>query len=108
MEWTTNGTKLAATGEAGTAGLLAMFARMEWHDVPCSMPAMQGLAVDAIRAKWPMRITRVSWSHELAPYGLIGIEYACKRDGVPGRGSMYALDMGDGMSVLAADWAVTA
>ena len=74
---------------------------MRWQNVPCSMAAMPGLAVEAMIQQLRLpKVSRVGASNGLAPYSLIGVECNYKN----GRAWVYALDSGTGITPLLSDF----
>ena len=73
-------------------------AAMEWRALPVQdAPAMPGLAIKACIEEFRIpRVSRVAWSHALAPYGLCGIEGTYKN----GLAQVYVLDLGSHVSPL--------
>lgn len=76
-DWTNIG-KTETNGRQ--AELLGYFARMDWLKVPTpeepalSLPMMPGEGIKAaIRQLGIPRVSHVSYSHDMAPYGLYGI-----------------------------------
>ena len=92
-------------GEEETAGRqdewAAMFAGMTWYGLPCTLPAMPGLAIKGLVQECHIHNPRaVGYSHEAAPFGLIAVE-AHYSNGVA---RVYALDRGADTVVLCSDF----
>ncbi len=78
-----------------------MFNRLEWHGLPYTMAAMPGLAIKLVIKELRIpNVTQVSCSHELAPYGLMGIKARYKN----GDAIVYLVDEGCQTLVLASDF----
>ena len=78
-----------------------MFDRLEWHELPYTMAAMPGLGIKAaIKELHIPKVRHVSCSHELAPYGLMGIKAHYNN----GDATIYLVDEGCQVVVLASDF----
>jgi hypothetical protein len=72
---------------------------MKWHSLPYKGPMMPMLAIKEIVEGLKMPgVTHVAYSHELAPYGLIGIRAHYKNADV----DLFSLDMGSEIHNLCA------
>lgn len=81
--------------------LSEMFNRLEWQAIPCEMAAMPGEGIKAaIKELKIPKVSHVAASHELAPYGLMGIRAHYKN----GDARIYLVDEGVGITVLASDF----
>jgi len=79
----------------------AMFDRMDWQELPCSIGMMPGLAIkEAIKQLRIPKVSHVAHSHELAPYGLEGIIGHYKN----GEVRVYLIDTGTEITPLASDF----
>jgi len=81
--------------------LSGMFDRLQWRSIPCTMGAMSGEAIKTaiIELRLP-KVDYVACSHELAPYGLLGIKAHYKN----GDAIVYMVDEGCSLVVLASDF----
>jgi len=78
----------------------AIFDRMEWS-MPESMAMMPGLGIkECIKQLRLPKVTNVAVSHEMAPFGLIGVECNYKN----GRARVFALDQGCEIVILCSDF----
>lgn len=97
--WTTVGLEEVEEDQRERVG--AIFDRLEWLTPPVDLPACPGLNIEAcIRELRIPKVSRVSYGHELAPYGLLGIEGNYKN----GRALVYILDRGHDCLVLCSDF----
>lgn len=79
----------------------AIFGRLKWQAIPCEMAAMPGEGIKAaIKELKIPKVSHVAASHELAPYGLMGIKAHYKN----GDATIYLADEGVGIVVLASDF----
>lgn len=79
----------------------AMLDRLEWHSLPYTMGAMPGMGIkEAIKQLKLPKVSHVSCSHELAPYGLLGVKAHYKNGDV----KVYLVDEGIGLVVIATDF----
>jgi len=92
-------------GKAHTEGhevaIGEMLDRLNWQKIPCTMGMMPGEAIKA--AIKELRIPKVDYvasSHELAPYGLLGIKAHYKN----GDATIYLVDEGCQTVVIASDF----
>ena len=93
------------TGKRYTEGkkteLNGMFKRLKWQAIPCEMAAMPGMGIkEVIKQLHIPKVSHVSASHELAPYGLMGIKAHYKN----GDAIIYIIDTGCECIVLASDF----
>ena len=93
------------TGKEHTEGkhdkMGAMFSRMKWREIPCTMGMMPGEAIKAaIRQLHIPKVSHVACSNELAPFGLEGIIGHYK----DGEAIIYLLDTGTEVIPLASDF----
>ena len=96
-DWTNVGKCHSQGNEEKLSG---MFERLNWLTPPCDMPMAPGEGIKgAIKELTIPRVSRVAYSHELAPYGLLGIEGNYKN----GRVQIYLVDEGDSVVPLAMD-----
>lgn len=78
-----------------------MFNRLEWHELPYTMAAMPGMGIkEAIKQLNIPKVSHVACSHELAPYGLMGIIGHYKN----GEAKVYLIDTGTEIIPLASDF----
>ena len=70
---------------------------MEWKTLPCEMGFMPGEAIKTLirELKLP-KVSGVGYSHELAPYSLIGIEAHYKNSDI----QFFAVDEGSHISPI--------
>lgn len=81
--------------------LAEIFGRMEWQKLPCTMAAMPGMGIkEAIKQLQIPKVSHVSCSNELAPYGLMGIKARYKN----GSATIYLVDEGIGVVPIASDF----
>lgn len=81
--------------------LAGMFERLNWQALPCDMAAMPGLAIKTVIKELRIpKVSHVAASHELAPYGLMGIKAHYKN----GDATIYLVDEGHQTVVLASDF----
>jgi len=81
--------------------LAEMFERLNWESIPCDMAAMPGLAIkNTIKELHIPNVDYVAASHELAPYGLLGIKAHYKN----GDATIYLVDEGCQTVVIASDF----
>jgi hypothetical protein len=74
----------------------AAIPRMIWEDAAGQKPMSPALAIKAVIREFELRgVTRIAISHDLAPYGLFGIEV------LGGRQRIYVLDRGHDIVPLA-------
>jgi hypothetical protein len=74
--------------------ITAIIGRMTWKSLPCDMGFMQGEAIKEIIKEFKMPgVSHVSDSHELAPYGFLGIRAHYSNADV----ELYAIDNGCGV-----------
>ena len=79
----------------------AMFERLEWHEIPYTMGMGPGLGIkEAIKQLRIPKVSHVADSHELAPYGLMGVIGHYKN----GEARIYLIDIGTEVIVLASDF----
>lgn len=96
--WTDVG-KGYTTGKHAKIG--AMFDRMEWQKLPCTMGMMPGEGIkEAIKQLRIPKVSHVASSHELAPYGLLGITGHYKN----GCAKVYLIDTGTEVIPIASDF----
>ena len=87
--------------EGKEAELAGMFDRLDWQPIPCDMAAMPGLGIkEVIKQLHIPKVSHVASSHELAPYGLMGIRAHYKN----GSAQIYMADEGTGIVILASDF----
>ncbi len=85
--------------QGNQARLLAICEAIEWHSLPHETGMMQGEAIKAlIREHRLPRVSHVADSHELAPYGLVGIRAHYANADV----DFFAVDEGSHISSLCA------
>ena len=78
-----------------------MFERLEWQSIPCTMPMAPGEGIKGVIKELRIpNVDQVSYSHELAPYGLMGIKAHYKN----GDATIYMADQGDSIVILASDF----
>jgi len=81
--------------------LAGMFERLNWQAIPCTMGMMPGEGIkNAIKELRIPKVDFVASSHELAPYGLLGIKAHYKN----GDATIYLVDEGCQVVVLASDF----
>lgn len=98
--WTTTGAAYNGTDEQRER-LGRIFDSLQWQEIPCTLPMMQGEAIKAaIRELRLPKASHVADSHELAPYGLVAIRCHYKN----GDAQVYILDEGVRLVVLASDF----
>lgn len=96
--WTTTGKEYT---EGKHDEMSAIFNRMQWREIPCSMGMMPGEAIKAaIRQLHIPKVSHVACSNELAPYGLEGITGHYKN----GEARVYLIDTGTAIIPLATDF----
>ena len=96
--WTTVG-KEHTEGKKKELG--EIFDRMEWHNLPHSMGMGPGMGIkEAIKQLRIPKVSQVADSHELAPYGLLGI----KASYANGDATIYLVDEGTGVVPIATDF----
>jgi hypothetical protein len=79
--------------------VLAIIGRMQWQSLPCDFPFAQGeLVKAAVRQFHIPMVTHVADSHEMAPFGLVGIRARYKNADV----DLVVLDEGDSSVPLCA------
>lgn len=101
--WTTVGAALELEGRAtpDRDEYARLFDGLEWEPVAGAKPMMPGLAIKhAIAELGIPRVSRVAISHELAPYGLYGIEGNYKN----GRALVFIVDRGAELVPIASDF----
>lgn len=73
--------------------------RMEWHELPYTMAFMPGEAIKTLIKEFHLpKVSHVSDSHEMAPYGLVGVRAHFKNADV----DFFAVDEGSHISSLCA------
>lgn len=78
-----------------------LFDGLKWEPAAGSKPMLPGLAIkEAIRELGIPKVSRIAISHELAPYGLYGIEGNYKN----GRALVYLVDTGGKVTPIASDF----
>lgn len=81
--------------------LAALFADLQWDAFPgtpsFSLAHLVTIFISTLRTPLPLEI---AVSHQLAPYGLIGLHIPYKN----GRAKAYVLDQGDTALILASDF----
>lgn len=103
--WTTVGAELELDPEArrtpSREEYARLFADLEWEPVTGEKPMLPGLAIkEAIKELRIPKVTRIAISHELAPYGLYGIEGNYRN----GRALVYIVDRGAVLTPVASDF----
>ena len=101
-DWMQVGIDHNGTDEQKTR-LAGMFDRLEWQEIGdgLTMAMGPGLAIKSAITELRMpKVTDVANSHELAPFGLIGIRAHYKN----GRADAYICDEGSRLVVLAVDF----
>lgn len=79
----------------------AMFDRMAWQSIPCTLPMAPGEALkEVIKELRIPKVDQVAYSHELAPYGLMGL----KAHYLNGDATVFMADEGDSIVILASDF----
>ncbi len=79
----------------------AMFERLEWPSIPCTLPMCLGLGLkEVIKELRIPKVDQVAYSHELAPYGLMGLKAHYRN----GDATVYMIDEGDIITILASDF----
>ncbi len=79
----------------------AIIDRMEWHGLPYTMGAMPGMGIkEVIKQLGIPKVSHVAISHELAPYGLMGVKAHYKN----GEATIYMVDEGTGIVIIASDF----
>lgn len=87
--------------EGKEAELAGMFDRLDWQAIPCEMAAMPGMGIkEVIKQLHIPKVSHVASSHELAPYGLMGIKAHYKN----GDATIYIVDEGTNCTILASDF----
>lgn len=96
--WTSVGKKHT---EGREAEIGEMFNQLKWQKIPCTMAAMprEGIKVAIKELRLP-KVSHVASSHELAPYGLMGIKAHYKN----GDAIIYIVDEGCSIVVIASDF----
>lgn len=85
--------------EGNTSKIEAAISRMEWATLPCDMGFAQGEAIKGIIKNFNLKnVTHVSDSHDLAPFGLVGIRAHFKNADV----DFFAVDEGVAVVMLCA------
>lgn len=86
----------------GKRGEIAgMIDRLNWQAIPCEMAAMPGMAIKAVIKELRIpKASHVASSHEMAPYGLLGIKAHYKN----GDANIYLVDEGCQTVVIASDF----
>lgn len=75
--------------------ITAIIDRMSWQELPCDMGFSQGYAIREMIQQFKIpRASHVSDSHELAPYGLLGVRAHYTNADV----ELFAVDDGCGVS----------
>lgn len=78
-----------------------MINRLEWKPIPCDMPAGPGLGIkEVIKQCRIPKVSEVAYSHELAPYGLMGVKAHYKN----GDANIYMVDEGCNIVIIASDF----
>jgi len=78
-----------------------MIDRLNWKEIPCEMGMMPGEAIKAaIKELRIPKVSHVANSHEMAPYGLLGIKAHYKN----GDANIYLVDEGCSTVVIATDF----
>lgn len=81
--------------------LSEMFNRLDWQAIPCTMPMAPGEGLKGVIKELRIpKIDQVAYSHELAPFGLMGAKAHYKN----GDAVIYMLDHGDAIVILASDF----
>jgi len=79
--------------------LKVIMGRVEWHKLPYTMAMMPGEAIKGLVKEFKIpKVSHVCDSHELAPYGLVGIRAHYKNADV----EFFAVDEGSHISPLCA------
>ncbi|KKN59260.1 hypothetical protein LCGC14_0543590 [marine sediment metagenome] len=87
--------------EGKEAKLNKVFNRLEWQSIPCTMPMAPGEGLKGVIKKLRIpKVSHVAYSHELAPYGLMGAKAHYKN----GDATIYMIDKGDIITILATDF----
>lgn len=87
--------------EGKEAELSKMFDRLKWQEIPCEMAFAPGEGIkQAIKQLRIPKVSHVADSHELAPYGLMGIKAHYKN----GDAVVYLVDEGISVVVIASDF----
>ena len=78
-----------------------MIDRLNWQAIPCEMGMMPGEAIkNVIKELRIPKVSHVAASHEMAPYGLLGIKAHYKN----GDANIYLVDEGCATVVIASDF----
>ena len=96
--WTEVGKKHS---EGKQEELAEMFDRLEWQSIPCTMPMAPGEGLKGVIKELHIpKVSEVAYSHELAPYGLMGVKAHYKN----GDATIYMADEGSNIVVIATDF----
>ncbi len=87
--------------EGREAELSEMFSRLVWQALPATLPMAPGEGLkEVIKELGIPKVDSVAYSHELAPYGLMG----CKAHYSNGDATVYMVDEGSNVVILASDF----
>jgi len=87
--------------EGKEAKIGEMIDRLDWQSIPCEMGMMPGEAIKAVIKELRIpKVSHVAASHEMAPYGLLGIKAHYKN----GDANIYLVDEGCSTVVIASDF----
>jgi len=80
--------------EGNQEKITAIIGRMTWKSLPCDMGFMQGEAIKEIIKEFKIpKVSHVADSHEMAPYGLLGIRAHYSNADI----ELFAIDNGCGV-----------
>lgn len=78
-----------------------MFERLEWQTIPATLPMAPGEGLKGVIKELRIpNVSEVAYSHELAPYGLMGVKARYKN----GNAIIYMADEGNEIVILASDF----
>lgn len=87
--------------EGKESELAEMFERLDWQTIPCTLPMAPGEGLkEVIKELRIPKVSHVAYSHELAPYGLMGVKAHYKN----GDATIYMVDEGSEIVIVASDF----
>ena len=96
--WTEVGKEHTEDHQEEIAGMIE---RLNWQSIPCEMAMAPGEAIKAVIKELRIpKVSHVASSHEMAPYGLLGIKAHYKN----GDANIYLVDEGSSTVVIASDF----
>ena len=82
----------------------AMIDRLEWQSIPCTMPMGPGEGLKSVIKELRIpKVSHVAFSHEMAPYGLMGVKAHYKN----GDANVYMVDEGSNIVIIASDFSTS-